>query len=143
MPDIRQWLKGLPQRLRPHLLSAALGVSVAFVAVVLGMRFFFAPLATKVYLRAETSRDVMGLALLQDRHRRWTGVYADDLESLVAISGDPKGFTASLARHLDINTLLVRATSTHFTIEANVLDKERTLIHFDGPLPEDPAQSAP
>jgi hypothetical protein len=121
------------QRLRPLLLPVASGALFAGVAILVGMRVYFAPRAQKAYLRVETGRDVMTLATLQERFHRSHGTYANDFDSLARFSGNPQELRDAFAKHLDLQTLLVSGTSRQFLIEANVLDEERTLIHYRSP----------
>jgi len=126
-----------PQELRFHLLLAAGAALAALLGVLVGMRLYFAPRAQKAFIQVETARDVLALALLEERHHRWAGDYTNDFRTLARISGDPKGFVDTLGRHLDLDTVLVSATSTHYVIEANALDSDRTLVHYEGPMTPD------
>jgi hypothetical protein len=83
--------------------------------------------------------DLAALAILQERTRRQTGSYANDLAALAGAAGDPR-LPDKLAQDLDLQTLLVRGTSSHFVLEANSLDEKRTLIGLRASTPVRPGQ---
>ncbi len=116
------------------IVPVAAGMAALILGLLLWLQFSFRPRVQQTYLRVHTSLDLASLAVLQARHHRQTGVYADDLESLIRDSGDP-GLPAKMAKDLDMSTLLVRGNASRFVLEANSLDENRTLIRFEVPAP--------
>ena len=82
---------------------------------------------------AEAAQDVLDLAKLQDVYRTRAKVYANSFDELAKVSQDPKALREKLSRHVDLETLVVRGTSTHYRFEANALNPRRTMIRWEGP----------
>lgn len=114
-------------------------VTIAFLAPIVGvalwMALSFMPRYKVALLRAQVGQDVMNLAVLQERYHKLNGSYAAGLEPLAHLAADPEALRNGMAGRLDLHTLLISGTTSRFVIEANVLDKQRTLIHFEGPPP--------
>ncbi|MDD5629451.1 MAG: hypothetical protein PHU21_10335 [Elusimicrobia bacterium] len=127
---------------QPPVLPLILGAAAVIAAVLLWMKFSYLPIVRQTYLRVHASMDLAALAVLQERHHRQTGAYADDLATLVAAGGDPR-LPADIAPDLDLETLFVRGTSSYFVLEANALDEKRTLIRHVGWTPAAPVVSTP
>jgi len=88
--------------------------------------------------RYATSLDVAKLYGLQKRYYRLKGVYANDVDSLLALEPDGAALKARMGEHLDLATLTVVGNAKQFKIEANVLNPERTLVKIRGPISELP-----
>jgi hypothetical protein len=99
-----------------------------------GWRFWLRPQRRTAEMRYETMQDVSTLFGLQLHYFKVKGAYAPDLDTLLTLSPDREAFKARMAEHLDLNTLAVVGDAEHFKVEANVLDKDRTLIKIKGPI---------
>jgi hypothetical protein len=119
---------------RPPTLPLAAGATLLIVGTLLWMKYSYLPRVRQTYLKVHASMDLAALAILQERYRRQTGTYADDLVSLAAAAGDPQ-LPDKLAQDIDLQTLLVRGTSSHYVLEANSLDEKRTLIGLKASAP--------
>jgi|GEM_PF-4325858 len=126
------WLKARWRQ--PPVLPLAAGAAALIVGVLLWMQFSYLPRVRQTYLQVHAGMDLAALAVLQERYRGRTGSYADDLDSLAAAMGSPQ-LPENLAQDVDLQTLLVQGTSSHFLLEANALDEKRTLIRFAGRAP--------
>jgi hypothetical protein len=115
---------------KPRLLPTAASAGITILSVLLWMRISYIPRVRESFMRLQTSMDLVALAQLQERYHRQTGTYADSLAPLLKVSFDPK-LPEVLARDLDPETLLIQGTSAHFVLEANSVDRNRTLIHFE------------
>jgi hypothetical protein len=85
-------------------------------------------------VRAATLEDISHLFGLQNDYMKAKGVYADGLDALLSTDPGREAFKARLASHVDMSTLAVVGGPKKFKIEANALDKERTLIKLKGPV---------
>jgi hypothetical protein len=125
----RSW-EGLSARWRqPPVLPLVMVTAAIITGVLLWMKFSYLPRVRQTYQRVHTSMGLMVLAAAQERYRKEYGAYAPDLDSLTDAAGP--WLPELLAENLDLQTLLVRGTSSHFRLEANALDDRRTLVHFE------------
>lgn len=136
-----------PTDAKPTLAPTLAALAAAVVLGLLGAagvrRVWLKPQWDASDRRFETSRDLMTLYSLQLDHKAAKGVFAGDLDSLLALSPEGAALKARLAAHVDMNTLAVVGDAERFKLEANVLDPERTLIKVRGPILESAAGPAP
>jgi hypothetical protein len=85
--------------------------------------------------RFEATIDLAKLYKLQGDYKKAKGTYANDLDSLLALSPDGAALKASLAANVDMTTLTIVGDGKKFKLELNVLDGERTPIKVKGPFP--------
>lgn len=127
----------------PRTVKALLaGLVVGGLCAAGGWWFWLKPQRAVARMRYETMQDVSTLFGLQLHYFKVKGVYAPDLDTLLALSPDRDEFKARMAGHLDMSTLAVVGDAERFKVEANVLDKDRTLIKIKGPI-ETPKRVAP
>jgi hypothetical protein len=126
---------------RPPVAPLVAAAAALIIGSGIWMKFSFLPRVRQTYIQVHTSMDLAALAILQERTRRQTGSYANanDLAALAGAAGDPR-LPDKLAQDLDLQTLLVRGTSSHFVLEANSLDEKRTLIGLKASTPVRPGQ---
>jgi hypothetical protein len=122
------------------LLFGALAVGAAAAGA--GWKLWLKPQQDLARLRFETTADVLTLYALETRYKRAKGVYANDLDALLAQEPDAAARKSRMGTHLDLSTLAVVGDAKKFKIEANVLDAARTLIKIRGPLPDRPTPRA-
>lgn len=123
-----------PRNLKALALGTALGLTVGGLAAAASWWFYLKPMRKVAELRYQTMKDVSILFGLQLHYFTVKGVYAPDLDALLTLSPDRDEFKARMAGHLDMTTLTVVGDAEHFKVEANVLDKDRTLIKIKGPV---------
>ncbi|MEK7858632.1 MAG: hypothetical protein AAB320_05765 [Elusimicrobiota bacterium] len=119
---------------KPGAAAAALtGASVALTVVGLWWSLSLNPRRVDALACVRASRDLLTLSSLQQRHLAAAGAYAADLDSLALLSSDPDWLKEEMGRHLDLQTLLVSGDGDGYILEANCLDRRRTLLHLEGP----------
>jgi hypothetical protein len=126
-----------------NLALLAAGLAVGAVGAALGWQAWLKPQRELAEKRFNTLKDVTTLFGLQLQYKAANGVYANDLDSLLTLAPDRGAFKTRMAEHLDVATLAVVGTADKFKIEANVLDKERTLVKLKGPIATPPPREAP
>lgn len=125
------------------LLAIGAGLAVGALAAFGGYQVWLKPQKELARLRFDAMNDVLKLYGLQTDHMKAHGSYANDLETLLASSGQRDALRARLAAHVDMNTITVVNEGAKFKIEVNVLDKDRTLMKIKGPPPEFTPSAAP
>lgn len=130
----------LASRIKERLTNKRLYVLLAIAVVVglgggrLGRKILLAPKIKALELQNATLTDLTELYRLQKAHFAARGTYANDLDSLLAIAPTGAQLRERMSRHMDMNTVTVVGDEKRFKLEANVLDKERTLIKLKGPF---------
>jgi hypothetical protein len=139
-PAAPSWKERLfsAQALKMLVLTAALGAAAAAG----GWQVWLKPQRDVARMRFETTRDVLSLYGLEMQYKKAKGVYASDLDALLALAPDGAARKADMGRHLDLTTLAIVGDAQKFKIEANVLDADRTLIKIRGPIQDRPAPRA-
>ena len=110
------------------------GIAVGAAGAVGVWSVWLKPLRDDAQIRTETVQDTSKLFGLQLQYFQAQGAYANDLDTLLALDPDRAAFKAHMARHLDMSTIAVVGNAKKFKIEANALDKDRTLIKLKGPV---------
>ena len=128
VPARRNFL-GDPSITAPIIAALAIGLAI-------GLWLWARPQSEFSPKRYETARDILTLFDLQLSYKNAKGVYANDLDSLLAISPQGAAIKARLAQHLDMGTLVVGGGADKFRLEANALDAQRTLVKISGPVPK-------
>lgn len=140
-PDRNLDLKGILTH--PLILKGvAAGLALGALGAAGGWWFWLKPQRDLARVRYETFQDVSTLFSLQLHYKKVKGVFAPDLDALLTLSPDRDAFKARMADHLDMNTIAVVGDADKFKVEANVLDKDRTLIRLKGPIVT-PPRAAP
>ena len=122
------------------LTALAAGLALGAAGAAVGWRVWLKPRRQESELRYETLRDITALFGLQLSYKIAKGTYANDLDALLTITPNSAALKARLAAHVDLSTLAVVGNAEKFKIEANVRDKDRTLMKLKGPLHEQPAR---
>lgn len=125
------------------LAAVAAGLVVGGLAAAGGWWIALKPARETAERRYSTMQEISTLYGLQLQYKQLKGVYAGDLDALLSLMPDRDAFKARLAAHVDMNTLAVVGDAEKFKIEANVLDKERTLVRLKGPVHTQRRTAAP
>ena len=128
---------------RSTLMAAAAGLAVGALGAAGGYYVWLRPQRALAQLRYDAMNDVLKLYGLQTDYQKAHGAYANDLETLLAFSGQRDALWQRLASHVDMNTIAVVNEGAKFRVEVNVRDADRTLIKIKGPPPEFVPRSAP
>ncbi len=103
------------------------------VGTAIGYQVYLKPLRAIADTRYQSHKAMMRLYDLQMAYRAAHGVFANDLDTLLASAADGEQVRAVLKATVDINTLAVVGDANRFRLEANILDAERTAVKFRGP----------
>jgi uncharacterized RDD family membrane protein YckC len=119
-------------------LASALAVSW-FGLVVIG------PGMARMKLLAHARTGLKSLAYLEDRYKLMTGAYTADPAVLFRSSTDASQMSQGLPFFLNMKTIRISVQPDSYSIEAEALDEERTVMRFAGPVQElgYPASGAP
>jgi hypothetical protein len=120
--------------LKRYILALAAGIAVSALGAAGTWSLYLKPIRTDAVMLSETLIDVTTLFALQLKYQKARGVYANDLDTLLTLSPDRDALKARLTRNVDMTTLAVVGDAKKFKIEANVLDRDRTLIKLKGPV---------
>lgn len=110
-----------------------LALACAGVGTAIGYQVYLKPLRAIADTRYQSHKALMRLYDLQMAYRGSHGVFANDLDTLLASAPDGEKIRAVLKATVDINTLAVVGDANRFRLEANILDSERTAVKFRGP----------
>lgn len=121
----------------PLLRSASTALSSVLAAVMivawLGL-VVVAPGMARMKLLAQARIGLKSIALLQDEHKKATGAYAPDLETLLSgTSEEAAEVRRALRFHLNPDTVKITAGETAYSIEAEAHDEARTVMRLEGP----------
>lgn len=120
-----------PLQLAGYILAGlAFGAAAAYGA----RRMILNPQRETARVRYETMMDVTRLYDLQEQYFKANGVYADGLDALLTLVPDREAFKKRMASHLDMTTIAIVGGPKKFRVEANALDKDRSLIKLRGPI---------
>ncbi|MDE2510039.1 MAG: hypothetical protein KGL74_02855 [Elusimicrobia bacterium] len=121
---------------RPLQLAAyiAAGLAVGAAAAFGARKAWLNPQQEAANVRYETLMDVTKLYDLQEEYFKAHGVYADGLDTLLTSVPDREAFKKRMASHLDLTTIAIVGGPKKFRVEANALDKDRSLIKLRGPI---------
>ena len=138
LPERPNWKESLFSAATLRLMIGALALGTAAAGA--GWIFWLKPRQDDARLHFDTAADVLALYGLEQRYKQAKGVYASDLDALLAQEPDAAARKARMGVYIDLSTLTVVGDAQKFKIEANVLDAGRTLIKIRGPLPDRPKQ---
>ncbi len=117
-------------RLVPMLL---LSLACAAAGTAIGWQVYLKPIRAIANRRFESHKALMRLYDLEMAYHAAHGVFANDLDTLLASAPDGPQIRAVLKATVDINTLAVVGDAERFRLEANILDEQRTAVKFRGP----------
>ncbi len=135
--DSAEWagLNWKQRALHPRTLKAIVaGIAVGLVLAAGGWYYKIRPEEALNQKRVDATLDIAKLYGLQLSYKAAKGAYANDLDSLLALSPDGAALKASLAANVDMATLAVVGDKDKFKVELNVLDETRTPIKVKGPV---------
>jgi hypothetical protein len=130
--------------LQPRVLgSIAAGLALGGVGTAIGYQVYLKPLRAIAQRRYGAHEALIRLYDLQLAYKNAHGAYANDLETLVGSAPDAEQLRAKLRANTDYSTLVVKGDAERFRLEANVLDRERTIFKFRGPFGASAAPARP
>ncbi|MEK7389772.1 MAG: hypothetical protein AAB036_08735 [Elusimicrobiota bacterium] len=133
MDVLKRWFK---QAANPGYLTGALLIGVLGSGI--GWNLWIRPLRDVSQRRYQAHQAMMRLYDLQMQYRAARGVFAGDIDTLLASTQDGERVRSILKANTDFTTLTVVGGEQSFRLEANVLDSERTIIKIRGPMGEPP-----
>ncbi|MBI4062047.1 MAG: hypothetical protein HY403_11540 [Elusimicrobia bacterium] len=116
------------------LLRIALSLTLGAAGAGVGWRLYLKPKRAIAEIRYQSHLCLMRLYDLQMAYRGAHGVFAGDLETLLASAPDGAQLREKLRSSVDLETLAVVGGADRFRLEANVLDPQRTSVKLRGPL---------
>lgn len=114
----------------------ALTLALAAAGTGAGWRFYLKPILATADIRYRSHQCLMRLYDLQIAYQDAHGVFANDLDTLLASASDGPQLHEKLRGSVDLNTLAVLGDASRFRLEVNILDPERTAVKIRGPLGE-------
>jgi len=143
MAPFKLFSSAKPFNLKMFLMTMGASLVLSAVGLAATWYLYLAPIQADAIKLSETVIDISNLYGLQMRYKESNKSYANDLETLLAMTPDREAFKARLARNVDMTTLAVVGDAKKFKLEANVLDRERTLVRLRGPVVDPVATAEP
>ncbi len=121
----------------PALRAASTAVSVVVAASMtvgwLGLAVV-GPGMARMKLLAQARVGLKSVALLQDEHKKATGAYTADLQTLLdGTSEEAAEVRRALRFHLNQDTVKITVGESTYSIEAEAHDEQRTALRLEGP----------
>jgi uncharacterized RDD family membrane protein YckC len=94
--------------------------------------FVWGPRYHRIMMVAYAKVGLKEMAQLQQLHRLEKKGYANDILGLAEASVDPNGFLAGMGNLLDVRSLVFKNTGQSFSIAAQALDAQHTVVSISG-----------